>query len=54
MERKTEQVDEIEANHLELADWRRRMATLYAEVRRIAGTDPAMAHEPREMVTIQK
>jgi hypothetical protein len=29
---------------LELADWRRRVAELYAEVRRLAGADPAAAH----------
>jgi uncharacterized protein (DUF1684 family) len=29
---------------LELADWRRRMAELYAEVRRLASTDPPAAH----------
>jgi uncharacterized protein (DUF1684 family) len=29
---------------LELADWRRRIAELYAEVRRLASTDPRAAH----------
>ena len=29
---------------LELADWRRRIAELYAEVRRLASTDPPAAH----------
>ena len=27
-----------------IADWRRRVAAMYADVRRIAGTDPAAAH----------
>lgn len=30
---------------LSLADWRRRVAELYAEVRRLAATDPRRAHE---------
>jgi len=30
---------------LDLADWRRRVAELYAEVRRLAAADPAGAHE---------
>ncbi len=29
---------------LELADWRRRIAELYAEVRRLAATDARAAH----------
>ena len=32
-------------DRLTLADWRRRVAELYAEVRRIAADDPALAHE---------
>jgi uncharacterized protein (DUF1684 family) len=32
------------AEKLHLADWRRRVAELYAEVRRTAATDPAAAH----------
>ena len=31
------------AGILELADWRRTIATLYADVRRLAATDPAAA-----------
>ena len=31
------------ADRLSLADWRRRLATLYAEVRAMAATDPALA-----------
>jgi hypothetical protein len=31
-------------NYLQLADWRRRAAELYAEVRRLSATDPAAAH----------
>jgi len=31
------------ASTLDLADWRRRISTLYAEVRGLAGTDPAAA-----------
>ena len=30
---------------LTLADWRRRVAELYAEVRRVAAEDPALAHQ---------
>ena len=33
------------SERLQLADWRRRMAELYAEVRRTAASDPAAAHE---------
>ena len=33
------------ADFLELADWRRRVAELYAEVRRLAATEPAAALE---------
>jgi hypothetical protein len=32
-------------DRLTLADWRRRVGELYAEVRRIAGDDPALAHD---------
>src|SRR5688572_19165805 len=32
-------------DRLTLADWRRRVAALYAEVRRLAADDPAAAHE---------
>lgn len=31
-------------DQLDLADWRRRIASLYAEVRRLAADDPAAAH----------
>jgi uncharacterized protein (DUF1684 family) len=34
---------------LELADWRRRVGELYAEVRRLAATDPAAAHARWQM-----
>lgn len=37
-------MEHSETNHLELADWRRRLATLYAEVRQSA-TDPAAAFD---------
>ncbi len=38
--------DSLDAtDHLSLADWRRRVAGLYAEVRRLASTDPRKAHE---------
>src|SRR5438067_9246760 len=33
------------ADFLELADWRRRVAEMYAEVRRLAATEPAAALE---------
>jgi hypothetical protein len=32
-------------DELELADWRRRVAELYADVRRLATSDPAAAHD---------
>jgi hypothetical protein len=38
-------MDEKRTERLQLAEWRRRIAELYAEVRRIAATDPASAHE---------
>ena len=36
--------DSSAADRLSLADWRRRIATLYAEVRAMAASDPAAAH----------
>ena len=36
-------MDEGETDYLALADWRRSIAALYAEVRRMAATDPAAA-----------
>jgi hypothetical protein len=36
--------DRSVADRLWLADWRRRIATLYAEVRAMSTTDPAIAH----------
>ena len=38
------QGDGSAADRLSLADWRRRVSTLYAEVRAMAATDPAAAH----------
>ena len=34
----------LATDSLELADWRRRISELYAEVRRVAATDPLAAH----------
>jgi hypothetical protein len=34
---------DLDRTHLELADWRRRVAALYAEVRALAASDPAAA-----------
>ncbi|MFP5341424.1 MAG: DUF1684 domain-containing protein [Candidatus Limnocylindria bacterium] len=36
--------DEAATDRLALADWRRRVAALYAEVRAMAATDPIIAH----------
>ena len=38
-------MDEEPTNYLELADWRRRVAQLYVEVRTLAAADPAAALE---------
>ena len=38
-------MDEEPTNYLELADWRRRVAQLYVEVRTLAASDPAAALE---------
>jgi uncharacterized protein (DUF1684 family) len=37
-------MDGKQTERLQLAEWRRRIAELYAEVRRISATDPAAAH----------
>lgn len=39
-----DQGDGSAADRLSLADWRRRVSTLYAEVRSMAASDPAAAH----------
>ena len=38
-------MDESSTDHLELADWRRRIGSLYAEVRALAASDPVAALE---------
>ena len=38
-------MDESSTDYLELADWRRRIGTLYAEVRALAASDPVAALE---------
>jgi uncharacterized protein (DUF1684 family) len=40
----TQLVDEPEIEQLQLADWRRRIAELYAEVRHLSRDDPRSAH----------
>jgi uncharacterized protein (DUF1684 family) len=39
----TDPADAATSGHLDLADWRRRVATLYADVRRLGSVDPASA-----------